>query len=169
MASQTSTHCGGSGGGRRRRGTTTRRRRHPHLSPSSHRHSFTLHNSKEEGSKGGRKEGWRDGRQQTTAAVATQEVFPLSLSSSLLLQHASSLPLSHSKSPLLPPLLSSADAGCEKREILFGDARARADKRERDGELACVRECVLAPFGLAREIRSESRELQIQCGINNEM
>ena len=50
MASQTSTHCGGSGGGREG-GRTEDGRRHPHLSHSSHRHSFTLHNSKEEGTK----------------------------------------------------------------------------------------------------------------------
>ena len=102
-----------------------------------------------------RKEGDGDPRSFPTFALSLSSI-PSSPARSL----SPSLPLSRSRSLPLPvpsPLLSSADAGCEKRDPLLRHARARA----------CRQACERAPFGLAREIRNESRELRIEYDIED--
>ena len=118
MASQTSTHCGGSGGGReggRPDGGRTTPSTPFSLFPPPLIHSSQL--------KGGRKEG----RRPTTRRTATQEVFPLSLSPSLSLSLSLSRFLSQSpRRAACPPLMPAARSSFEAR------ARARACRQASD-------------------------------------
>ena len=91
MASQTSTHCGGG-----RTEASQVGGRHPHLSHSSHRHSFTLHNSKEEG---------RRRRPKKFSHFRSLALLYSFFSSSLPLSLSPSLPLALAPSP--SPLAAS--------------------------------------------------------------